>query len=45
MGTPVLPHMVPGNRPDSTWEGCGAGFDGRLVIGNDLDVIGVGVPA
>ncbi len=40
--TLVLSHMVPGNRPDSTWEGCGAGFDGRLVIGHDLDVIGVG---
>ncbi|MCW3468792.1 hypothetical protein OMK68_03825 [Rhodococcus pyridinivorans] len=44
-GNLVLSHMVPGNRPDSTWEGCGAGFDGRLVIGHDLDVIGVGAPA
>lgn len=45
VGTLVLSHMVPGNRPDSTWEGCGAGFDGRLVIGHDLDVVGVGAPA
>ncbi|MGV9718556.1 hypothetical protein [Rhodococcus pyridinivorans] len=45
MGTLVLSHMVPDNRPDSTWEGCGAGFAGRLVIGHDLDAIGVGAPA
>lgn len=45
VGTLVLSHMVPGNRPDSTWEGCSAGFDGRLVIGHDLDVVGVGAPA
>ncbi|KSZ58372.1 metallo-beta-lactamase [Rhodococcus pyridinivorans KG-16] len=45
VGTLVLSHMVPGNRPDSTWEGCGTGFDGRLVIGHDLDVVGVGAPA
>lgn len=38
----VLSHLVPGNRPDSVWEACGKGFDGQLIIGHDLDVIGVG---
>lgn len=42
VGTLVLSHMVPGNRPDEVWVPCGDGFDGRLVIGHDLDVIGVG---
>ncbi|WP_309076204.1 MBL fold metallo-hydrolase [Paenarthrobacter sp.] len=38
----VLSHLVPGNRPDSVWEACATGFDGELIIGHDLDVIGVG---
>lgn len=38
----VLSQMVPGNRPDSVWEACGKGFDGQLIIGRDLDLIGVG---
>ncbi|WP_457971725.1 MBL fold metallo-hydrolase [Arthrobacter sp. D1-17] len=38
----VLSHLVPGNRPDSVWEACGKGFDGQLIIGHDLDVIGIG---
>ncbi|WP_457971641.1 MBL fold metallo-hydrolase [Arthrobacter sp. D1-17] len=38
----VLSHLVPGNRPDNVWEACGKGFDGQLIIGHDLDVIGVG---
>ena len=42
VGTLVLSHLVPGNRPDEVWEGAAAGFDGRLVIGHDLDVIGIG---
>jgi hypothetical protein len=40
--TLVLSHLVPGNRPDNVWEACGNGFDGQLIIGHDLDVIGVG---
>ncbi|WP_343902471.1 MBL fold metallo-hydrolase [Arthrobacter rhombi] len=40
--TLVLSHLVPGNRPDEVWAGSGEGFDGQLVIGHDLDVIGVG---
>lgn len=40
--TLVLSHLVPGNRPDSVWEACGNGFNGQLIIGHDLDVIGVG---
>lgn len=42
--TLVLSHLVPGNRPDRVWEACAEGFDGRLIIGHDLDVIGVGGP-
>ena len=42
VGTLVLSHLVPGNRPDKVWARSGAGFDGRLVIGHDLDVIGIG---
>lgn len=42
VGTLVLSHLVPGNRPDEVWEACGEGFDGRLIIGHDLDVIGIG---
>ncbi|MEE2060358.1 MBL fold metallo-hydrolase [Rhodococcus artemisiae] len=45
VGTLVLSHMVPGNRPDETWEACGDGFDGQLVIGHDLDVLGIGTAA
>lgn len=40
--TLALSHIVPGNRPDAVWEACGNGFDGQLVIGHDLDVIGIG---
>ncbi|UKA76167.1 MBL fold metallo-hydrolase [Arthrobacter sp. FW306-07-I] len=40
--TLVLSHLVPGNRPDEVWADCGKGFDGQLVIGHDLDVIGIG---
>jgi ribonuclease BN (tRNA processing enzyme) len=40
--TLVLSHLVPGNRPNNVWEACGNGFDGQLLIGHDLDVIGVG---
>ncbi|MFJ9173895.1 MBL fold metallo-hydrolase [Streptomyces sp. NPDC102360] len=40
--TLVLSHIVPGNGEDSQFRRAGDGFDGRLVIGRDLDVIGVG---
>lgn len=40
--TLVLSHLVPGNRPDSVWRGAQQGFSGRLVIGHDLDEVGVG---
>jgi ribonuclease BN (tRNA processing enzyme) len=43
--TLVLSHLVPGNRPDEVWEASGEGFDGQLVIGHDMDVIGIGPPA
>ncbi|SUF09162.1 Uncharacterised protein [Rhodococcus gordoniae] len=39
----VLSHMVPGNRPEETWAACVAGFGGRLSIGHDLEVVGIGV--
>ncbi|WP_277986196.1 hypothetical protein [Rhodococcus sp. Q1] len=39
----VLSHMVPGNRAEETWAACGAGFGGRLIIGHDLEVVGIGV--
>ncbi|WP_258138194.1 MULTISPECIES: MBL fold metallo-hydrolase [unclassified Arthrobacter] len=42
VGTLVLSHLVPGNRPDEVWARCAEDFDGKLVIGRDLDVIGVG---
>lgn len=42
VGTLVLSHLVPGDRPESAWEKCGDGFSGRLIVGRDLDVIDVG---
>lgn len=42
VGTLVLSHLVPGNWPERRWRAAGAGFSGRLVIGQDLDRIGVG---
>jgi hypothetical protein len=40
--TLVLSHLVPGNRPDSVWRAAQQGFSGRLVIGHDLDEVGIG---
>jgi ribonuclease BN (tRNA processing enzyme) len=40
--TLVLNHFVPGHLPDSTWRRAGRHFDGRLVVGKDLQQIGVG---
>ncbi|MDI3387660.1 MBL fold metallo-hydrolase [Streptomyces sp. B-S-A8] len=40
--TLVLSHLVPGNRPDSVWREARHGFSGRLLIGHDLDEVGIG---
>ncbi len=42
--TLVLSHLVPGNNPDELWLEAGKGFSGRLIVGQDLDVIGIGSP-
>lgn len=40
--TLVLNHIVPGNTPDSHLEQAKANFTGRLIIGKDMMVIGIG---
>ncbi|MFL4473755.1 MBL fold metallo-hydrolase [Paeniglutamicibacter sp. MACA_103] len=42
VGTLVLSHLVPVIQPESVWAECAKGFDGRMVVGRDLDVIDVG---
>lgn len=42
VGTLVLNHFVPATWPAERWEAAGKGFSGRLVVGQDLDQIGVG---
>ncbi|MCE0762490.1 MBL fold metallo-hydrolase [Pseudonocardia kujensis] len=42
--TLALSHLVPGNWPDEEWRRAAEGFSGRLVVGRDLDRIGVGTP-
>jgi len=37
--TLVLSHLVPVIQPESVWAECAKGFDGRMVVGQDLDVI------
>lgn len=39
--TLVLSHVVPANWPDGKFAHARKGFSGRLVIGRDLDVIGI----
>lgn len=39
--TLVLSHLVPGNWPDDDWQRAKNGYSGRLVVGKDLDRIGV----
>jgi ribonuclease BN (tRNA processing enzyme) len=39
--TLVLNHFVPATWPTERWEEAGKGFSGRLVVGQDLDQIGV----
>lgn len=40
--TLVLNHFVPATWPEERWEDARKGFSGRLVVGADLDQIGVG---
>jgi ribonuclease BN (tRNA processing enzyme) len=41
--TLVLSHFVPQDAETGAWRRVGRHYDGRLVIGNDLDEIGIGV--
>jgi ribonuclease BN (tRNA processing enzyme) len=41
-GTLVLSHLVPGNWPEEDWQRAKDGYSGVLVVGNDLDRVGVG---
>ncbi|MFD1211150.1 MBL fold metallo-hydrolase [Arthrobacter sp. GCM10027362] len=38
----VLHHFVPPHRPEREWRNAQKGFSGRLIVGQDLDVINVG---
>ena len=42
--TLVLSHLVPGNTPRERWQAAGNTFKGRLIVGADMNVIGVGRP-
>ncbi|MEU0650489.1 MBL fold metallo-hydrolase [Streptomyces umbrinus] len=42
VGTLVLNHLVPADAPDRIFRRAQDGFSGRLVVGHDLDHIGVG---
>jgi ribonuclease BN (tRNA processing enzyme) len=42
VGTLVLSHLVPVVQPESVWAECARGFNGRMVVGRDLDVIDIG---
>lgn len=42
VGTLVLNHFVPATWPVERWEDAQKGFSGRLVVGTDLDQIGIG---
>ncbi|MFI7584072.1 MBL fold metallo-hydrolase [Kocuria sp. M1N1S27] len=41
--TPVLNHVVPGSWPLEKWQAAQQGYSGRLVVGADLDEIGLKV--
>lgn len=43
VGTLVLNHLVPSNNPTKRWRRAKRGFSGRLVVGEDLMQIGIGV--
>ena len=36
VGTLVLTHLVPASVPTERWERAVSGFDGRVVVGQDL---------
>ncbi len=40
--TLVLSHLVPGNWPEHKWRQAQRGFSGQLIVGQDLDRVGVG---
>jgi ribonuclease BN (tRNA processing enzyme) len=40
--TLVLSHVVPGNWPEDDWQRAKNGYSGTLVVGKDLDRVGVG---
>lgn len=42
--TLVLNHLAPSNSPYSRWVGAQRGYSGRLVVGRDLEDVGVGKP-
>lgn len=42
VGTLVLNHFVPTDNPDHRWRRAQDGYSGRLVVGHDLDHIGIG---
>ncbi|MFD0059564.1 MBL fold metallo-hydrolase [Streptomyces sp. NPDC056690] len=43
--TLVLNHLAPADNPQHRWLRAQRGFAGRLIVGEDLDHIGVGSPA
>ena len=42
VGTLVLTHLVPGSVPTEHWEQAVSGFDGRVVVGEDLLELHIG---
>lgn len=38
----VLSHLIPGNNPESRWQGARSGYSGRVTVGKDLMTFGVG---
>lgn len=42
VATLALSHLVPGNWPEHKWRRARHGFSGRLIVGRDLDQIGIG---
>lgn len=41
-GALVLSHIAPPDTPDHTWRGAQDGYSGRVIVGHDLDQIGIG---
>ena len=42
VGTLVLTHLVPASVPTERWQQAVSGFDGRVVVGEDLLVLDIG---